>query len=208
MQNRTDIHTIPILGQSLLCPYKALKQLLQHSRGEPNDPLFTVPRSHGVVHLTNSITCRHLHTVSQTLFVSPPLKFHDFRRSGATWAFHNGVPLHQIMHHGTWKSDSRFLHFPRLPTYLVPCFGCLGAPLHLNHTFPLILLVNFMPFIHIPHILYYALLCTINLMKPCFAGQILVLVYTCILTNSGVAFQPLFGFSLLLLLLGRKCAQG
>ena len=95
IQNRTDIHTIPIpiLGDSILCPYKAVKSLLDHIPGSSNQPLFLIPRSHGPVPLTDSVARQHLHSISTTLNISPALKFHDFRRSGATWAFHNGVPL-------------------------------------------------------------------------------------------------------------------
>ena len=114
IQNRTDIHTIPlpVLGDSILCPYKALKSLLDHTPGSSNQPLFLVPRSHGSVPLTDSVARRHLHSISTTLNISPPLKFHDFRHSGATWAFHNGVPLQD----GTWKSfcmEIYQMHFKR-----------------------------------------------------------------------------------------------
>ena len=82
-----------MLGQSPLCPNRALTQLLQHLTGTSNDPLFSVSRSYGAVRLTDSVVRRHLHSVSQKLEVVPPLKFHDFRHSVATWAFNNGVPF-------------------------------------------------------------------------------------------------------------------
>ena len=92
IQNRSDIHTIPIpvLGESILCPYNAITCLLKHTSGSSNSPLFAISRSHGPVPLTDSVARRHLHSISTKLQISPPLKFHDFRRSGATWAFHNG----------------------------------------------------------------------------------------------------------------------
>ena len=108
IQNRRDIHTIsiPLLGDSPLCPCKGLQALLDSTSGHTNSPLFTIPRAHGLVPLTDSVAGRHLHKVLQVLGLVPHIKFHDFRRSGATWAFHQGVPLHHTMHHGTWQSDS------------------------------------------------------------------------------------------------------
>ena len=108
MQNRQEIRTIslPMLGSSTLCPLAALRSLLLLFPGKPNDPLFQISRAHAQIPLTDSVARRHLHTISNVLDLSPHLTFHDFRRSGATWAFHHRVPLSQIMHHGTWRSDS------------------------------------------------------------------------------------------------------
>ena len=132
MQNRTDIHTIPIpiLGDSILCPYKAVRQLLLHIPGSSNSPLFVIPRSHGLVPLTDSVARRHLHAISQKLKISPPLKFHDFRRSGATWAFQNGVPLQDIMFHGTWKSDSVWKYIKSTPQLSSPVSSTFQQVLH------------------------------------------------------------------------------
>ena len=133
IQDRTNYHTIPIpiLGQSLLCLYKALKILLEYLPGTSNQPLFSISRSHGLVPLTDSVARRHLHVISQKLNIVPSLKFHDFRRSGATWAFHNGVPLHNIMHHGTWKSDSVWKYIKSTPTLSSPVSSTFHRFLHL-----------------------------------------------------------------------------
>ena len=118
MQSRQEIRTIslPMLGSSPLCPVAALRSLLLLLPGEPNDPLFQIYRVHAQVPLMDSVARRHLHTVSNALHLSPHLTFHDFRRSGATWAFHHGVPLSQIMHHGTWRSDSVWKYINDLST--------------------------------------------------------------------------------------------
>ena len=107
MQNRQQIRTIslPMLGSSPLCPVAALCSLLLLFPGDSNDPLFQISRVQTQVPLMDSVAHHHLHSVSRALNLSPHLIFHDFRRSGATWAFHHGVPLSQIMHHGTWRSD-------------------------------------------------------------------------------------------------------
>ena len=133
IQDGIHIHTIPIplLGKSPACPYKALKLLLQSISGEPNDLLFTVSRSHGAVPLTNSVARRHLHSVSHILRLSPSLKCHDFRRSGVTWACHNGVPLHHTMHHGTWKSDLVWEYIQSTPQLVFPVSSTFQHFLHL-----------------------------------------------------------------------------
>ena len=123
IQNRQEIRTIslPTLGSSLLCPAKALRSLLACTSGDSNAPLFQIPRPHAFTPLTDSVARKHLHTASNALYLSPHLTFHDFRRSGAVWAFHHGVPLSPIMHHGTWKSDSVWKYINDLSTkpYLV-----------------------------------------------------------------------------------------
>ena len=133
MQNRTEIHTIPIpiLGDSVLCPYRALKKLLEFLPGTPNQPLYSIPRSHGAVPLTDSVARHHLHSVSTKLKIDPPLTFHEFRRSGATWAFHNGVPHGTIMHHGTWKSDSVWKYIKSTPQLSSPVSATFQRSLHL-----------------------------------------------------------------------------
>ena len=133
MQNRTELHTIPIpiLGDSILCPHKALKTLLQSSPGTSNQPLFSIPRSHGLVPLTDSVARRHLQSISKKLKIFPPLRFHDFRRSGTSWAFHNAVPLQDIMHHGTWKSDSVWKYIKSTPQLSSPVSATFQRSLHL-----------------------------------------------------------------------------
>ena len=59
------------------------------------------------------------------LDISPPLTFYAFKRTGASWAFKQGVPLEHIMKHDTWMSDAiwsylspPFSHFPYFPCFL------------------------------------------------------------------------------------------
>ena len=77
------------------------------------------------------------------------------RRDGASWAFQNGVPLEQIMKHGTWKSDAVWSYLSSAPSLHSPlCFilpytpnsclvhGCLFYP-------PQLKLVNYAEFIQL-----------------------------------------------------------
>ena len=108
MQNRRDFVTIslPDLAGSHLCPVSALKATFQFFPGSENSPVFVIPRSKGLVPLTDSVARKHLKDMSGFLGLNPSLTFHDFRRGGAAWAFQNGVPLEHIMNHGIWKSDA------------------------------------------------------------------------------------------------------
>ena len=118
LQTRSDIRTIPLpwLRNSPLCPVASLYTLLQSQLGTSNDPVFRISRSHGLVPLTDSVARKCLTTLSSMLHLAPKLTFHDFRWSGATWAFQHGVPLQQIMHHGTWKSDAIWSYIQNVPT--------------------------------------------------------------------------------------------
>ena len=117
LQNRHDTTTIslPDLGASPLCPVTALKTLISHFLGQNNDPLFRIPRCHGLVPLTDSVARRHLKQVSTLLDIHPHIKFHDFRRAGSTWAFNFGVPLDHIKAHGTWTSDCIWRYISSVP---------------------------------------------------------------------------------------------
>ena len=108
MQDRKTVTTItiPNLGASPLCPVTALGALLKIQPGSENQPLFQLKRIHQWVPLTDSVARKHLKQISQRLNQSPSITFHDFRRSGTTWAFEHGVPLEKIKAQGTWKSDT------------------------------------------------------------------------------------------------------
>ena len=133
IQNRKDICTIaiPALGQSILCPARALRILFAETPGHSNSPLFLISRLHGTVPLTDSVARKHLKTVSQSLGFQPYIKFHDFRRSGATWAFYQGVPLHHIMHHGSWQSDSVWKYIKSNPQATSPVSSAFQRALHI-----------------------------------------------------------------------------
>ena len=108
LQNRNQMATItiPSLGDSPLCPMKALTNMFQDLPADKNSPLFCITKKSAVVPLTDSIARKHLKQVSSLLSISPTLTFHMFRKSATTWAFDKGVPLQDIMQHGTWSSSA------------------------------------------------------------------------------------------------------
>ena len=117
LQNRKEIKTIaiPSLENSILCPVAALKNMFLAFPAARNDPLFVVPAAKSDVPLADSAARKHLKAVSVTLNVIPHLTFHDFRKSGTTFAFQAGVPLQDIMDHGTWSSDTVWRYIKAVP---------------------------------------------------------------------------------------------
>ena len=106
IQNRRDIATVvvPRLGTSQICPVTPLEKVLEMTPHDDNAPVFQILRNHGYVPLTDSVARKHLAKVARLLNIER-ITFHDFRRSGTTWAHEHGVPIDAIKAHGTWKSD-------------------------------------------------------------------------------------------------------
>ena len=118
MQDRKHSATIPLpnLGNSILCPIRALQNMLLAYPASKDAPLFMITRNSKLVPLTDSVARKHLKKISINLAISPPLTFHAFRRAGAMWSFQQGVPLEHIMKHGTWKSDAVWAYLSSLPS--------------------------------------------------------------------------------------------
>ena len=132
IQNRRDTITLPLpfLGTSPLCPIAALTNMIQAFPAEQNEPLFIIPLKHGFAPLTDSVVRKHLKAVSVALHITPPLTFHAFRKAGASWAFHNGVPLEFIKKHGTWKSDAIHMYLLSAPSFSSPVSQAFTRYLH------------------------------------------------------------------------------
>ena len=76
-QDRSQVNSIsiPVLGNSPLCPVSALKAMIDIVPATCNDPLFLVPTSRGNVPLTDSMARKHLKKLTTFLKVSG-LTFH------------------------------------------------------------------------------------------------------------------------------------
>ena len=111
---KTTTVDIPILGDSALCPVKALRVMLGIFPSTPDSPLFKIPHGHTYKPLTDSVPRKHLKTVSKLLNLQRSLTFHDFRRAGASWAFSHGVPVQEIQAQGTRASECvwRYISLP------------------------------------------------------------------------------------------------
>ena len=108
LQDRSAHHfvQIPSLQNQIICPVKALQQLLQSRPLPPSSPLFVhlFPPFNPVIDTTIRDGLRKILD-----HLGIPLSghgFHTFRRSGATLAFDNNVQLQHIMSHGLWRSSA------------------------------------------------------------------------------------------------------
>ena len=108
LQTRDKVQciTLPKLHYHCICPFRALKELFQLYPMSSHSSLFQLPSPGGSSPLTDSRVRKTLKIVNLKLgFHSAFFTFHDFRRSGATFAFNSNVPIQEIKCHGTWSSD-------------------------------------------------------------------------------------------------------
>ena len=98
--------TLPKLRDRSICPFSAIKELLKLYPMSPHTSLFQIPNLSGFVPLTDSRIRKSLQIINKKLgFHSAHFTFHDFRRSGATFAFNAQIPIQAIKRHGTWSSN-------------------------------------------------------------------------------------------------------
>ena len=85
-------------------PSKAVKALLERISHEPDDPLFVVKFGKTVKYLTTYKVRLVLASLVKSLGLHPGhFDFHAFRRSNASLAFNNKVPLENIQTDGAGK---------------------------------------------------------------------------------------------------------
>ena len=97
---------MPALDNPILCPMRALMELMASRPLPPTFPLFVHPHPpyHPVIDTTIRDALRKILD-----HIGIPLQghgFHTFRRSGATLAYANNVQLQHIMAHGLWRSSA------------------------------------------------------------------------------------------------------
>ena len=107
MQTRDKVQclSLPKLKNALLCPYRALRSLYKLYHMSASTSLFQIKTAQGWIPLTDSRVRKTLQSINVVLGLSPAfLTFHDFRRSGTTFAHASPVPIQDIKRHGTWSS--------------------------------------------------------------------------------------------------------
>ena len=146
LRNKVHYVTIPKVPQSLLCPFLALKTMLQKIPGSQNDPLFTIPGHGHYLPLTDSIVKKHLKRVLKALgWEHHKYIFHTFRRSGASWAHNHGVPIQAIKDQGTWSSDCVYRYIFSDTQFSSPPSPCLStAPTILMDVWVSLSYINFL----------------------------------------------------------------
>ena len=124
---------IPLLANPILCPVRALQELIQSRPLPPSSPLFVhkSPPFNLVIDTTLRDGLRKVLT-----HLGIPLTghgFHTFRRSGATLAYDNNVDLQHIMAHGLWRSSAvwTYLQNASQAPSIVPLTFASVIPSHL-----------------------------------------------------------------------------
>jgi len=92
------------LGDSILCPVKAFKNLCKVVHHEPDQPLFILENKSVI---TYNKFHKKLRYCIKKIGLSPmDFSSHSFRRGFATFAFNENISSDQIQLLGDWKSDA------------------------------------------------------------------------------------------------------
>ena len=92
---------------SLLCPYKALMDLLIVAPKADNLPLFSYKKHGEILWLTHSVFVQKLRNlISRSGLDAKKFSGHSFRRGGATLCFELGLTMTEIKERGDWKSNA------------------------------------------------------------------------------------------------------
>ena len=122
---------LPALGDSLLCPVRAWLSynfVLRNAKINQNTPLLLDEQARplsipSVRKLFNrAVYNAHLEDRGYTP--------HSLRRGGATFAYHAGVALDSIKHHGTWRSDAVDSYIFAQPIFTTPVATMFAKLLH------------------------------------------------------------------------------
>ena len=98
---------IPRVNNVLLCPVRAIEELLRLTPGNADSPLFQIQLYGSWVPLTDTRLRKHFNSVLKKLNLHHSgITFHYFRKSGATLAFNANASLQSIKAQGTWSSDT------------------------------------------------------------------------------------------------------
>ena len=104
-RDKAKVITLPRLDSDI-CPYRALKGVFQMYQPGGNDPLFQIQVGANFQVVSDSRVRKMLAMLTEAMgFPKTYFIFHTFRRSGATLAYKNRVPIEDIQQHGTWTSD-------------------------------------------------------------------------------------------------------
>ena len=108
LQSRDEVKiiTLPKLPDQVICPYLALRAVIQKYCPTKNQPLFQTYSNQKSQPMTDSRVRKTLSRIIHLMGLSKGFyTFHTFRRSGASLAYQAQVPVNDIKDHGTWTSD-------------------------------------------------------------------------------------------------------
>ena len=114
IQFRQCVLEIPIyaIPNSILCPVKAVKRLLQVNKSKPHGPLLAL--SDDLVFTYGMLQKKLKQVIADLGLNKNKYSTHSLRRGAVVWAECNGVEHSMIKVYGDWSSDAfhRYLQFP------------------------------------------------------------------------------------------------
>ena len=172
--NEFRIVYIPRLSNVKICPVNALQVMIQTMNLVHSDPLFMIhEKGHRKILTAFKVRNVLAQAVRQMGLHPQEFGFHAFRRSGASLAFNENVPLEYIKVHGHWKSNAVWAYLKKCTTGSSSGCRYISKPSNLNPSLLLLLLPiwldlcrinkyynNFMQFYKI--ILFFLLLLGLN----------------------------------------------
>ena len=104
-RDKVQFLTLPKLSDKLICPFRAIKALFDIYPMSAHTSLFQIHSSKGAIPVTDSRVRKTLKAININLGLHGAFfTFHDFRRSGATFAYNSHVHIQEIKRHETWSS--------------------------------------------------------------------------------------------------------
>lgn len=131
-RNRTLLVPVPRIEHSKLCPHKAIvnafKLLGAHDSAKLRDgPAFVYTSGDQVKPLTyTTFTTKLSKLLEQCGFDGTQYSGHSFRRGGATFALHCGVPGHYIKLQGDWLSNAYERYLDTSLQYKIMAVNMMG----------------------------------------------------------------------------------
>ena len=101
---------LPLIPNSVLCPFSALQRLLNISHQNPEAPLFMFPTPVGLKPVTGDHFTKFLKSCIVHIGLDPTqYSPHGFSTGGATFAYNAGASPLFIKFLGDWSSDAYLL---------------------------------------------------------------------------------------------------
>ena len=100
---RRHLVRLPTISDKIMCPVHTILQIKLVTT-KLSDPVFKLKDG---TFLTQSLLRKRLSCLLRVMHIpSVGYGFHSFRRTGASLAFNQQVPISSISHHGVWSSEA------------------------------------------------------------------------------------------------------
>ena len=118
---------LPRIPGNVLCPTQAVYKCFQMSpNADPSGPAFMIDNNPLTIHRFLQII---QHALTSSGYNSKSFGGHSFRRGGATWAYHCGVPVDSIRQIGDWRSNAYVNYIFETPESINKCISNMAKQL-------------------------------------------------------------------------------